>query len=161
MKQSTLWAVAIIGTVLFLAIVAFITLPTGDYLHQGSTVVFEGSNNRQVTAQVEIADTESAREYGLMNRTSMPEDHGMLFVFDYQANVSFWMKDTLIPLDMIFLDSNGRIGDIYKNATPLSETVYTAKIPCKYVIEMNGGYCDMYGIKIGDNVSIHIVKNNG
>lgn len=158
MKQSTLWIGAIIGTIVFLILIAFITLPTGDYLHHGSTVVFEGSNHTSITAQVEIADTEAAREYGLMNRTSMPMDHGMLFVFDYQTPVSFWMKDTLIPLDMIFLDSNGRIGDIYKNATPLSENVYTSKSPSKYVIELNGGYCDRYGIKIGDIVSIHIEK---
>ncbi len=160
MKQSTLWIGAVIGTIVFLILIAFITLPTGDYLHHGSTVVFEGRNNTPITVQVEIADTDATREYGLMNRTSMPLDHGMLFIFDYQTPVSFWMKDTLLPLDMVFLDSNGRIGDIYKNATPLSEDVYTAKSPSKYVIELNGGYCDMYGIKIGDNVSIHIEKNN-
>ena len=148
------------GTIVFLVLVAFITLPTGDYMHKGSTVVFEGDNDTSTTAQVEIADTEAAREYGLMNRTSMPQDHGMLFIFDYQSTVSFWMKDTLIPLDMVFLDSNGRIVDIYKNATPLSEDVYTAKSPSKYVVELNGGYCDRYGIKIGDNVSINIVKTN-
>jgi uncharacterized protein len=158
-KQSTLLIAAIVGTIIFLVIIAFITLPAGDYLQHSSTVVFEGPNNTSVTAQVEIADTEATREYGLMNRTSMPPDHGMLFIFDYQSNVSFWMKDTLIPLDMVFLDSNGRIGDIYKNATPLSETIYTAKIPSKYVVELNGGYCDVHGIKIGDNASIHIVKN--
>lgn len=160
MKQSTLMAGAIIGVIVFLILIAFITLPTGDYLHHGSTVVFEGKDNKTITAQVEIADTEATREYGLMNRTSMPLDHGMLFIFDYQTDVSFWMKDTLIPLDMVFLNNNGRIVDIYKNATPLSEATYTAKSPSKYVIELNGGYCDKYGIQIGDNVSIHIEKNN-
>jgi uncharacterized membrane protein (UPF0127 family) len=159
MKQSTLLIGAVFGTFLFLIIVGFITLPTGDYQQHGSTVVFDGINNTSVTAQVEIADTDASREYGLMNRTSMPQDHGMLFIFDYQMVVSFWMKDTLIPLDMVFLDSSGRIGDIYKNATPLSEDVYTAKSPSKYVIELNGGYCDRYGIKIGDHVTIHIVKS--
>lgn len=156
MKQSTLLIGAIAGMIIFLILIGFITLPTGDYLHHVSTVVFEGDNNTKVTAQVEIADTQAAREQGLMNRTSMPQDHGMLFVFDYQANVSFWMKDTLIPLDMVFLDSNGRIVDIYKNATPLSEDIYRAKSPSKYVIELNGGYCDMYGIRTGDNASINL-----
>lgn len=160
MKQSTLLVGAIIGMIIFLGLIAFITLPTGDYLHHDSTVVFEGRNHTSITAQVEIADTEAEQEYGLMNRTSMPQDHGMLFIFDYQANLSFWMKDTLIPLDMVFLDSNDRIVDIYKNATPLSEYVYTSKSPSKYVIELNGGYCDTHGIKIGDNVSINIVKDN-
>ena len=160
MKQSTLLIGAIIGVLIFLGLIAFITQPTGDYLHHGSTVVFEGRNHTSVTAQVEIADTDAEREYGLMNRTSMPQDHGMLFIFDYPADLSFWMKDTLIPLDMVFLDSNRRIVDIYQNATPLSEYVYTTKSPSKYVIELNGGYCDMYGIKIGDSVSINIVKNN-
>ncbi len=160
MKQSTLLIGAIIGMIIFLILIAFITLPTGDYLHHGSTVIFEGKNHTSITAQVEIADTDATREYGLMNRTFMPEDHGMLFIFDYQTTVSFWMKDTLIPLDMVFIDGNGRIGDIYKNATPLSETVYTAKNPTKYVVELNGGYCDRYGIKVDDNVSINIVKNN-
>jgi hypothetical protein len=160
MKQSTLLIGAIFGVIIFLIIIGFITLPTGDYLHHGSTVVFEGGNNTSTTVQVEIADTDATREYGLMNRTSMPQDHGMLFIFDYQAGVSFWMKDTLIPLDMVFIDSSGRIGDIYKNATPLSEDVYTAKSPSKYVVELNGGYCDRYGIKIGDHTLIHVEKTN-
>lgn len=160
MKQSTLMIGAIVGVVVFLILVAFITQPTGDYPHHGSTVVFEGSNHTPITVQVEIADTDATREYGLMNRTSMPMDHGMLFIFDYPTTLSFWMKNTLIPLDMVFLDSNDHIGDIYKNATPLSESVYTAKSPGKYVVELNGGYCDRYGIKIGDSVSINIVKNN-
>jgi len=160
MKQSTLMMVAIIGVVIFLILIAFITLPTGNYLHHSSTVVFEDRNHTSITAQVDIADTEATREYGLMNRTYMPPDHGMLFIFDYQTTVSFWMKDTLIPLDQVFIDSNSRIVDIYKNATPLSEYVYTAKSPSKYVVELNGGYCDRYGIKVGDSVSLNIVKNN-
>jgi len=61
---------------------------------------------------------------------------------------------------MVFLDSNDRIVDIYKNATPLSDYVYTSKSPSKYVVELNGGYCDTHGIKIGDSVSINIVKDN-
>jgi uncharacterized membrane protein (UPF0127 family) len=149
---------AVAGTLVFIALVVFIAHPMSDLNNYGSTVEFEGYNHTAVTVQVDVADTDPEWEYGLMNRTSMAQDHGMLFVFDDERMRSFWMKDTLIPLDMVFLDSSGQIVDINKNATPLSETVFAARSPSKYVVEINGGFCDLYGIRIGDTVTINIVK---
>ncbi len=159
MKQSTMMVCAVIGTLVFIALVIMVAQPISDSLTHGSTVTFEGDHNTNITVQVEVADTSAEWEFGLMNRTSMAPDHGMLFIFDDDSIRSFWMKDTLIPLDMIFLDSSGRIVDINKNATPLSETVYTTKYPSKYVLEVNGGFCDLHDIRIDDNALISLAKD--
>jgi uncharacterized membrane protein (UPF0127 family) len=137
--------------------IVIIAHPMGDLRNHASTVEFKGDNNTAVIVQVEVADTDSEQEYGLMNRTSMAPYHGMLFVFNDEETRSFWMKDTLISLDMVFLDSSGLIVDINKNATPLSEIVFTAKSPSKYVVEVNGGFCDLHGIRVGDNTTISLV----
>ena len=117
---------------------------------KGSIVRFSGRPG--AVFNVEIANTPDERSYGLMNRTYLPPDSGMLFVFDDVANEAFWMKDTLIPLDMIFIDQTGRVLNVYENATPLSETPINSAGPCKFVLEINGGTCDKYGIRAGDQV---------
>lgn len=119
-----------------------------------SSVVFTGNNVTPVTVDVEVVDTLAEQEYGLMNRTSLGQYDGMLFVFASDRELSFWMKDTLIPLDMVFVNRSGAIVDINKNAIPMSENVFTAKSPCEYVVEVNGGFCDQHGIRIGDAVII-------
>lgn len=159
MKQSMMLVGASVGTLVFIILIVIIAQPMGDLRSHASTVEFKGDNHTSVTVHVEVADTDSEWEYGLMNRTSMGPYHGMLFVFNDEGTRSFWMKDTLIPLDMVFLDSSGRIVDINKNATPLSEIVFTAKSPSKYVVEVNGGFCDLHSIRIGDNTTIRLVEN--
>jgi len=114
-----------------------------------------GSNGNASTVYVEIADTPQAEETGLMYRTSLAEDSGMLFVFDGDWQRSFWMKNTPLPLDMVFVNSQFDIVDINHNATPESEAVFTSKAPCKYVVEVNGGYCNAHGITIGDKIRIY------
>jgi uncharacterized protein len=101
---------------------------------------------------IEIAATEYAREKGLMNRTSMNENQGMLFIFDYPKVESFWMKNTVIPLDMIFVDSNNRIVHIGYNAVPFSEALISSEKPALYVVEVNAGYCKKYNINIGNKI---------
>ena len=99
--------------------------------------------------RLEVADTPSSRTIGLMYRKSLPKDRGMLFVFPKSEKRSFWMKNTYISLDIIFLDSNHRIVSIAQNTIPLStEHVYSAK-PAKYVVELVAGETKRRGIKPG------------
>lgn len=104
------------------------------------------------TFQVEIAATETTRETGLMNRRYMPADRGMLFEFERVAPVAFWMKNTYIPLDMIFIAPSGLVTRIVANAEPLSETTIPSGPPCIAVLELNGGVAAQIGLKVGDKV---------
>ena len=102
---------------------------------------------------IELALTDAQMEQGLMFRRSLAPDAGMLFDFKSPTAVSMWMKNTLIPLDMLFLDEHGRIIDIRERAVPLSLDIIAAKAPARYVIELNGGTVARLGIKPGDQVS--------
>ena len=102
---------------------------------------------------VEIADTPESRELGLMFRESLDKDKGMLFIFDDEAERTFWMKNTKIPLDMIFIDADNKIIHIL-TAEPCAEEpckIYSPELPTKYVLEINAGESDKRGIKIGDD----------
>ena len=106
---------------------------------------------------VEIATTEAEREQGLMNRTSLPEDDGMFFVFPgEQANVGFWMKDTLIPLSVAFADADGRIAAILDmepcKADPCK--VYDPGAPFVTALEANKGAFDRWGVAVGDHMTL-------
>ena len=103
--------------------------------------------------EVEIATNDLERAQGLQNRQKLDEDKGMLFIFSYQDVYPFWMKSTLIPLDIIWLDYNKRIVHIKHNAppcqTPLCPT-YTPSEDAIYVVELNGGVAEKINLKIGD-----------
>ena len=101
---------------------------------------------------VEIADTELARERGLMFRKELPPGRGMLFDFQREQQVGFWMKNTLIPLDMIFIDGRGRIVSIAQNAKPMSEDVIMSGGQVRAVLEVVGGTVRRLGIAPGDRV---------
>ena len=108
---------------------------------------------------VEIADTEPAREKGLMYRKSLPPGHGMLFDFHAEQPVGFWMKNTYIPLDMIFIRGDGRIANIAENAQPLSERVIPSSGPVLAVLEVAGGTARKLGIAPGDQVANPIFRS--
>jgi uncharacterized membrane protein (UPF0127 family) len=101
---------------------------------------------------VEIAKDDATRARGLMNRPFLPADRGMLFEFDREAPVSFWMKNTYIPLDMIFISRAGVVTNIVEKAEPLSERVIPSGPPCMAVLELNGGAAASIGLKVGDKV---------
>ena len=105
---------------------------------------------------IEIAETEEKQMQGLMYREQMKENHGMLFIFDRDDYRYFWMKNTVIPLDMIFVNFNFKIVTIRKNAKPYDLNSYASTAPAKYVVEVNAGFCDKYGIKVGDKISFRI-----
>ena len=102
--------------------------------------------------QVEIAADDASRERGLMNRRYMAANHGMLFEFDRDAPVAFWMRNTYIPLDMIFISRAGVVTNVVANAEPLSERVIPSGPPCAAVLELNGGTVAAIGVKVGDKV---------
>ena len=109
---------------------------------------------------VEMATTEEQREKGLMFRKSLPEGQGMLFDFHQEQPVSFWMKNTYIPLDMIFIRADGRILRIVENAEPLSERMIMSGGQVLAVLEVIGGTARKLGIATGDRVAHPIFKRN-
>lgn len=101
---------------------------------------------------VELATNDAQREYGLMFRTEMAADHGMLFDFETVQHVQMWMENTVLPLDMLFLDKSGMVTRIVENAVPYSKTIIDSGAPVKYVIELNGGIVRKLGLATGDKV---------
>ena len=107
---------------------------------------------------VEIADTAEEIERGLMFRKELQDGFGMLFIFDEEGKHSFWMKDTLIPLDIIFIDANGAIMNIF-SAEPCAEEPcesYTPTDNVKYALEVNKGFADAHHVREGDAVTLDI-----
>jgi len=111
--------------------------------------------------EVEVAATPKEREKGLMQRSFMDQDEGMFFVFDREGRYSFWMKNTLISLDIIWINSDNKIVFIEKNAQPCHGLTCLSIAPdqtAKYVLEINGGLSDKFGFKIGDETIIKLNK---
>lgn len=106
------------------------------------------------TAQfsIELADDATERAQGLMHRDSMAMSSGMLFVYDTPDVVSFWMRNTLIPLDMIFADEKGIVRHVHHNAVPLSEDAILGGTGIQYVLEINGGLAGALGIAKGSTL---------
>jgi uncharacterized membrane protein (UPF0127 family) len=110
--------------------------------------------------KVELADTPQESDMGLMYRASMPKDHGMIFDFSTRNDaVSMWMKNTLIPLDMLFIDNTGVIVAIAENARPGSLRLVGPGFPVASVLELNGGVVQELGLKTGDKVQHKLFKN--
>lgn len=108
-----------------------------------------------VALTIETADDPQERETGLMYRETMPEDQGMLFVFDSEVPLTFWMKNTLIPLDMVFLDSVKKVVHIARDVQPCKADpcpLTPSQAAAKYVIETNAGWTAKNGVNEGDRV---------
>ena len=101
---------------------------------------------------VELALTDAERAKGLMFRKSMPNDRGMLFEFSDEAERAFWMKNTYISLDILYIDAKGKVVSISRNAQPFNETPLPSNAPAKGVLELNGGLSERLGIQPGDTV---------
>ncbi len=112
------------------------------------------------TFAVEIVDNDAARERGLMFRKSLPEGQGMLFDFKTEQPVNFWMKNTYIPLDMLFIRQDGSILRIAENTTPLSTRIISSGGPVRAVLELIGGTARKLGIAPGDRVAYRIFSGH-
>jgi len=102
---------------------------------------------------VEIAEKYDERMRGLMYRKSMPPDAGMLFMFDKESVLKFWMKNTCIPLDMVFVGADGVIVGIEENTPTLSTDTFSAYCPAKYVLEVNAGWTRKHGVRAGQKAT--------
>ena len=106
---------------------------------------------------VQVATTPAEQAHGLMDRTSMPVDQGMLFVFPAAAPLTFWMKDTLIPLDILYFDDAHRLVAIQADAQPCKTdpcALYPSNVPARYVLELNAGTAAKIGARIGDAITV-------
>lgn len=128
------------------------TLPQSDLV-----IVTSGKGPQRFT--VELADNDQSRSRGMMFRQSMAPDAGMLFDFRQEQMASFWMRNTLIPLDMIFIRADGTILNIHQRAIPRDETGINSAGPVRAVLEVNGGTASRLGIKAGDRVQHAIFGN--
>lgn len=119
---------------------------------EGELTITDSLGNSKIKIDLEIADTEYERQLGLMNRDTMEETQGMLFIFPIERMQSFWMRNTLIPLDIIFINKNNEIVTIHKNTKVLSAQSYPSSEPAIYVLEVNGGFTDRQNIEKGDKI---------
>jgi uncharacterized membrane protein (UPF0127 family) len=109
-----------------------------------------------VTVKAELAITEEERRRGLMYRERLEDGEGMLFIFQEDAEHPFWMKNTKIPLDMLFLDSGRRVVGILRNTIPMKEKSLSVGLPSRYVLEVPAGFCDRHGIHREDRVEFEL-----
>lgn len=119
------------------------------FQQEGSLTISNSENTVLTVFDIEIADNDFERETGLMYRNSMENKQGMLFIFEKEKTLSFYMKNTQISLDILFISAANEIIDIHKNTPPLSRESITSKAPAKYVFEINGGTSERLGITEG------------
>jgi len=153
-----------IGAIVLIAVyvIAFI-IPTNTdqtteeteykFMKEGNLTFTDSLNNPITKIDIEIADTGDDRQNGLMYRKSMEMNQGMLFIFPVEELQSFWMRNTYIPLDMIFVNSDKKIVTIHKNTKILSDQSYASTEPAQYVVEVCAGFSDKYSLKIGDKIN--------
>jgi uncharacterized protein len=121
------------------------------------TVTIDSSRGGEVEVRVEIADDLPEQTRGLMERTALAEDRGMLFVYSDEEVRSFWMKNTLIPLSIAYMDSEGRIVDI-QDMKPLDDDPpnYVSAKPARYALEVNRGFFEEHGVEVGDTADLPV-----
>lgn len=137
--------------IVFLVFMAMSPLPASALSYSPDTVVVKTAKGN-VLLRVEIADSDEERERGLQHRKHLAPKTGMLFLFPAESMVSMWMAETPISLDMIFIDSDGKISQIVANAEPESRTIINGKKPSIAVLEIGGGEAKNLGIRLGDQV---------
>ena len=124
-------------------------LPSQGFANCSTDKVLVKSGENAASFTVEVADTHDKRNRGLMFREAMPKFSGMLFVYEFPQPASFWMRNTLIPLDMLFVDEAGVVTKVHDNAVPLDETPIFGGREVFAVLEVNGGLAQILGLKEG------------
>jgi len=120
------------------------------------TLTFLRDSSELVQIEIEVAETDAEQEQGLMHRRDMQELEGMLFIFERSEPRSFWMENTYISLDIIFVDEKNRIVNIQSNTTPMSRVPIVSSTPAKYVVEVLAGFTRKYNIRIGDRIQFSV-----
>ncbi|WBU88484.1 DUF192 domain-containing protein [Cellulophaga omnivescoria] len=130
-----------------------IKTPEPAFTKEGTlTIIKSTDNSKALLLDIEIAETDYETQTGLMQRTSMKENQGMLFIFPDSRIHSFYMKNTKIALDIIYIDENLHIASFQENAKPLDETGLSSKVPVMYVLEINAGLSEKYMLEVGDKI---------
>lgn len=119
----------------------------------GRVIFFDDQNKRNIEIIVEIAENEYQKENGLMFRENLPENQGMLFTYEDELDRYFWMKNTSVSLDIIFINSAYKIIKIHKNTVPFAEELYPSEGPAQFVVEVRAGFSERYLIKEGQRIS--------
>lgn len=168
-------SVIYIGVALIaLSMVAYLFMPKGNppveplakapassfepnFKYEGDLSFFDQSSSQEIKKiRIEVAENEQEVQQGLMYRKSMPDSIGMLFIFDRMEPQNFWMKNTLVSLDIIYVDNKNQIVTISPKNEPLSTKEIPSIRPAQYVVEVVGGFCEQFGVKEGDFVSYKI-----
>ncbi|WP_416440295.1 DUF192 domain-containing protein [Leeuwenhoekiella sp. A16] len=123
------------------------------FTKEGTLKIIKPDSTVAASLKIEIAETDYETETGLMYRKSMAENEGMLFIFDEIQERYFYMKNTNIPLDIIYIKADKTIGSIAKNAKPLNEESLPSGLPIQFVLEVNAGLSDKWNLQPGDSVS--------
>jgi len=121
-------------------------------------LVIKKQDGDYISFSIEVADSPAEMERGLMFREDLHPSEGMLFVFPSERVMPFWMRNTLISLDMLWIDSNGKIVYIHEKAEPLSEKSINPGRPARYVLELEGGSVHSFNIKVGDQVAQRVIQ---
>jgi uncharacterized membrane protein (UPF0127 family) len=136
------------------------TVDNGPKFQKEGVLYFLSKVNNDTLRQIdiELATTDQERAQGLMDRKSMTDTQGMLFIFPRAEEQSFWMKNTYISLDIIYLDEQKEIVSVQKYTTPLSEESLPSFKKAQYVLEVNAGFCDKYHIAYGDRIAYKEIR---
>ncbi len=134
------------------------TLPAAEsdlnrFKRDGILDIRDSSGRIVVSLDIEMAEDAFSQERGLMYRTWLPENGGMLFLFEKEEYRSFWMKNTRLSLDILFIDAGGIINTIHPYTIPYSEASLPSNAPAQYVLELNAGFCENHGIREGMQIS--------
>jgi len=158
----------VIAAIIFIALVLFLIYSNlinkkevnSDYMFkkQGTLTFLNSNNDVKAKIDIQIADNDFDRELGLMFRKHMDENQGMLFIFPQDTIQNFWMHNTYIPLDMIFINSNKTIVTIQRATKTLSDQTYSSTAPAQYVLEVNLDFSRKFNIKVGDKVEWTRIK---
>ncbi len=128
-----------------------------EFRHDGNLEILE-SGKSKASFDIEIVISYMDRAQGLMFRETMEDNQGMLFIFEDSDYHSFWMKNTYLPLDMLFISEDLEVVDILKNAIPFSEEMLIPEHRARYVLEVKGGISDQMNIKIGDSIKWNVIS---
>lgn len=128
-----------------------------EFKHEGNLQLIDSLGTVKQNLKIELADNDFERQTGLMYRKKLDTNKGMLFIFDDIRVRSFYMKNTYIPLDIIYIDSNNIILSIIKNAEPLNQKSLPSEGPVKYVLEINAGLSDLWDLQSGDKINYKIL----
>ena len=131
--------------------------PSFQFKKEGSLTFYKADGQVVKSIDLEVAATEAEKAQGLMNRSWMEETQGMIFLFDQEQRQSFWMRNMIIPLDIMFISSDLKIVNIARNTQPFSDKPIPSTGPAQYVVEVVAGFSDKYGLSSGDSISFEIL----